>query len=1400
MRSRVSVTGGDDGVRHDVLIEAGPGADLHTVIAAVRQAVGASGVAYTRDGEILTEGPWDASEALLPGARISFAKDEPPPEPPAVGASGWTLTITAGPDLHRRFGLDHSVVVGRGIDADIRLTDDEMSRLHFELRVVTNGVEIRDVGSTNGTEASGAIVDSQWRRLSAGETIVAGRTMALLEQRPGTPASLIPREQRLELVESARAISPRLPRQRIVWPPAPTSERRVRIPWVVFLLPLLFAVVMAVVRQSPDALLFGLLTPISLLGNWWYQRGEARGRGSEDRAKYERAVDRARTEVSDVITAQSNRLHVCFPDPEEAIDIGTRRLTRLWERQRDHDDFSAIRLGVGTRVADLEIAYPADEPGERPLLSDVPITIGLRSGSVVGVVGDDHQAQSLQRWVLAQLAVAHSPDSLAIALLGSPLREGQWSSARWLPHVAHDWLLGVDAGTSGAIAERLLRYPASEGASRRSGRPAAEPPRAVVILTHPAELRRSPSVARLLAEASDAGLAVICFADESRQLPPECRTIVDVHGDVARLADEEGTTEFRVEGISDASLDEVCRALAPIVEPDSGAQAGARLPDLVRLDDLLPALTRDPNAMRAAWGSGRDGSPIGVTPQGPFVLDLAAQGPHALVAGTTGSGKSEFLRTAVTSLAASEDPDSITFVFIDYKGDSAFRVLKELPHCVGFVTDLDDRGAERALISFKAEVRRRSELITVAARSDDIEGYRAFRQHNPDTQLPPLPRLVIMIDEFARLKQNMPEFISGLIEIAQVGRSLGMHLVMATQRPAGNINDQIRACVDLIVCLRTASESDSRDVMGSPDAAHLAKEVRGRAFIKVAGAAPVLTQTASSTWTASAADATVRAFTVPWFAPGPAEDSLDVGTGPVSGSREDSEAIRVVRLAREVWASSRGGQPHRPWLPPLPEVVPAGSLAMPDDSCSLRLGLMDVPQRQEQVTLSWPLASGHLAVVGTLRTGRTSTLRTLLADLAARTTPDDVHIHAIDGGGGLGVLAELPHTGVVVERGQTERLERLLDLLEAEISQRRSRYVAGNLGSISQQRDTGRATDPFLALAIDRWDVFVDADPRGELTARLARLMSDGTEVGLCVILTGDERFATSAVLAQRIRATLALRVSDVSAALVPGLSTRQLSTTSGDGRAVWSLTAQEVQIPILGADPATPGQTSEVVRIAQRLRAEAPSAARGHRPARIDPLPDVVSLTSTHDLPSVGEGPVICVGGNTLSAFRMRHAPSGAVVQVLGREPSTTALAALVARQILDAGNRVWWLGRSTLPGATVVGPEELNSLAESAGPEDLVIVADFDRLSPTALSSLAASGGPALMLISAPGQLQPPALSQLSSRVTTAVAFAPLNRFDLPPDLAARVDPGYRLDGPLGRALLVIPDQTLVVQVLTA
>ena len=1408
MRTRVSVSPSWTAPARDVEIEGEAGADLASVLASVRTAGGWQGTVVSTDGVVPESGPWESAAALLPGQRLVISSQDAAgghTTPAGPGPrTGWLLIVTAGPAAGHAYPVGLRSVVGRGRVADLVVDDPELSRRHVELRVNGAVVEIRDLGSTNGSHIAGTRLGPEWTLLPPDATIKAGLSEFRVEREHGTPARLIPKDLRLELVESARTMDPPVTALRLSWPTRPAVERRATIPWVVFLLPLVFSVGVAVWRQSPDALIFGLLTPVSLLGNWWYQRGESRGRSSEDTARYERSVDRVRDEVARATVAERDRLLALHPSPAEAVDIGLRRLTRLWERRRDHEDFAVLRIGVGVRPAAIDITYPPDEVGEQPRLEAAPITVALRAGTVLGVSGTGPAAAALHRWIVTQLAVAHSPDLLPIAVLGAPLVQEEWGSARWLPHVAAEWLLGNDADRSAAIADRLGSSMA-RGSIEPGFAPAGSPnpaPRAVVLLTNAAELRRQPAVARLLARADELGLAVVCLADEPRRLPPECRTVIHVDGDVATMTGDSTASPFRAERVSAEAFDGVCRSLAPLVAPSPGSGAQAALPDLVRLDDLLHGPTRDLEAMRALWATKAVRGPIAVTAQGPFVLDLAEQGPHALVAGAPGSGKSEFLRTAVTSLAANADPESVSFVFIDYKGDSSFRVLKGLPHCVGFVTDLDESGAARALVSFGAEVKRRSELITVRAAADDIDGYRAYRRRHPD--LPPLPRLIIMVDEFARLKQNMPEFINGLVEIAQVGRSLGMHLVMATQRPAGNISDQIRACVDLTVCLRTATESESRDVIGTPEAAHLPKTSRGRALIRVGGGSAVLAQTASSTWTSVAAAATVSAEVLRWWQPSsppkpePLEgDDTDDASAATVFRGEAPEAERVVRMARQLW-DALGGQPlHRPWLEPLPVTLTVDALAPTSEDVALRIGLLDQPQRQAQASLTWPLANGHLAIVGGLRSGRTTAIRSFVADLADRTTPDDVHVHVIDGGGALGSLAQLPHVGVVVHRGQTERLIRLLDLLDAEIAARRARYAAGNLGSLAHQRAGSGTHDPYLLIAVDRWDSFTDADPRAELTPRLARLLTDGSEVGLVVMVTGDERFGASAALAQRMRAVLALRVSDPTAALVPGLGPRNLSATSVPGRAVWSPSLQEVQIPLLSPRDDAPAQNTAVAAIAERARARSAGAAARTAPVRIDALPDALTLAEAGMLPTQGTGPILCVGGNTLVAHRWDVGGPDRVVQVLGRPPASHDVAAMVATQVLASGGAVWWRGSGSPPGATEVAPSA--SLAETVSgcrPTDLLVLTILDGLAPDALSTLV-GGGPAMLIVSLLGALPGQALQAVAGRIRTHVVLAPTSRLELSADLAGALEPGFRLDGPPGRALLLRDRQPAVVQI---
>ena len=375
-------------------------------------------------------------------------------------------------------------------------------------------------------------------------------------------------------------------------------------------------------------------------------------------------------------------------------------------------------------------------------------------------------------------------------------------------------------------------------------------PKILVVLDGARLLRRIPGMPQVLAAARRAGVYSICIDESERLLPGGVRggrvLGPPSPGLRERCAAAGSTCSAAVlaDQVSPAWADRMARALAPVRDV-SRDDADAAIPSAARLLDLIGM--PDPDAgrhrRRAGTGSARTtAAPIGVGADGPFVVDLRADGPHGLIAGTTGAGKSELLQTIIASLAVANRPDAMTFVLIDYKGGSAFKDCARLPHTVGMVSDLDGHLTERALASLSAELKRREEILLHAG-AKDIEDYW-------DTTAPAAragrrsPRLVLIIDEFASLVAELPDFVTGLVGIAQRGRSLGVHLILATQRPAGVVSADIRANTNLRIALRVTDADESSDVIDAPDAAFIAKSTPGRCYVRSGAAAPVAVQSA----------------------------------------------------------------------------------------------------------------------------------------------------------------------------------------------------------------------------------------------------------------------------------------------------------------------------------------------------------------------------------------------------------------------------------------------------------------------------------------------------------------------------------------------------------------------------
>jgi len=744
---------------------------------------------------------------------------------------------------------------------------------------------------------------------------------------------------------------------------------------------------------QPFFALFALLGPVMAAAGWIEDKVKAKRSGRKQTAAdrerleaYQADVDRAVASVAAV-----GRCRLGF---DSAVRIAVHADMRLWERRNHHPDAGSVVIGYGSAPLS-PVPLPEDEALEQAArtatVESVPIAVDLAPGRVLALV-DRQRRSTIAGAIVAQMAIWRGPCDLRIAIVTD--RPEDWDWTKWLPHVASDPLAGTRllAGSRADI-EAVMQY----------CRDTDEEILLVVDVIDPVSL----GLHDVLAAPHVA--AVVAVAGHS-SIPGSATQVVE--DGVLRNAWSSNATRFDPIDPDRTVLDLIARSIAPLEDPERRV-VGSTIPAGVALRSLDPKCV-DARRVRQGWSGSPEGLKfvLGMGESGPLFLDLVADGPHALVAGTTGSGKSELLRTLVASLASTYSPDDVNFVLVDYKGGSAFDACSRLPHVVGLVTDLDGRLAERAKVSLEAELRRREHILR-GRNAEDIVQYRRLGGAG-------LPRLVIVVDEFAALASDVPSFMDAVIDFAQRGRSLGVHLVLATQRPAGVVSEPIRANANLRISLRVQSEHDARDVISDTAPAGLPRHLPGRAYVRTGPGELRTFQTASVTSAADRTDFTAVPFRFAMY-PEPS---------PSTNGVRDLDAIVEVLSA----AAEGHSEPYRPWRPALPEIIERVEV----ESVGIGVGVEDQPERQSQTVWEWD-PSINLALIGTPHSGASEALEAILAHAVSVPAGDEVGFYVIAGSGSTWSSAgSIPAIGDVVLASQSSRLQRLIGRLNEEVESRRS--------------------------------------------------------------------------------------------------------------------------------------------------------------------------------------------------------------------------------------------------------------------------------------------------------------------------------------------------------------------------
>lgn len=1066
-----------------------------------------------------------------------------------VAATAVELRIVGGCRAGARIALPPGrTTIGRAEAADVTVQDPALSREHVALVVDPGGtVVVSDLGTSNGTAVDGRPLRPETPEvLERGAVVEAGRTVFAVVDAPLTvrvAASRVPAAGAAGAVPFNRP-----PRIRTTYAPGsvrldspPMRQRRQQIPWFLIAMPMVIGIAIYLITRSPIAIVMACLTPVLLLANAIADRRYDDSEHAQDVRAWEHdLVEQRERLVIDHAHERAARRRLA-PDLAELEARATGLQAELWERRATDPDAMALRLGTADqpteatielpRTGDIELRQEARDSLE-PLMTvpAVPVMVDLRTVGAVGVVGPEAARHAAARAMLVQAATLRSPlDLVIVAGISEALAEQEtWLS--WLPHVtAPSTLIDGDRIAIGRQAtDELVRTVIAVLAERRADdRPRQAGRTGVLLVLDDVVAPDRSVVASLLEGCAEHEVHVLWLAGQRADLPGGCGAIVELHpdqpgrGSATWAASGVHIADMTVDQLELETADRIGRSLAPL--RDVTAAGGGELPRRVSLLELLDLTDLQPEPIMDRWddltGAGL-AAPLGAGPDGPWEIDLRDQGPHGLVAGTTGAGKSELLQTMIASLAAAHPPSRLSFLLIDYKGGAAFKDVGQLPHCVGLVTDLDEHEVRRALVSLEAELKRREHLLAAAGAKDLLE----LERRSADAPAP----LVIVIDEFATLAKEVPAFVAGVVDVAQRGRSLGVHLVLATQRPSGAITANIRANTTLRMALRVASTEDSDDVVDVPDAARLPRSIPGRVLVRVGPGELTEVQTAyGGGWTPRPGedDGSVRIRL--------RSDDIgasarpDVDQGPTDLQRLVATIEEATALAGEVAAP-------RPWLAPLPPAIARADLGGlgPEPDGVATLGLADEPRRQRQTVASVDLrAVGSFLVYGASGSGRSSTLRQIAASLAADTPVRRVHLHAIDaGGGGLRQLADLPHTSAVVVPEDVERVERVLQLLVETLEERQRAFVqehANDLDTLRERRPD--ATLPRHVLLIDGWTAFAEAFQdveRGRLLDLVVRLVADGRGAGIHLVISGDRRASIPTPIAAAVPRRLVLRMA----------------------------------------------------------------------------------------------------------------------------------------------------------------------------------------------------------------------------------------------------------------------------------
>ncbi|MEQ1700633.1 MAG: FtsK/SpoIIIE domain-containing protein [Ilumatobacteraceae bacterium] len=1196
------------------------------------------------------------SAGLQSGERVSIIADggQFSSAAPAAGHAA-TLTVIEGPDAGSSFPLQFgSNQIGRGRGNDVRLTDPMVSKAHARINV-GDQLDIADLGSSNGIQLRGTTVTRAV--IGANDVAVIGDTAFRVVQHATQAAHAVP-SPTVEFNRSPR-LDPVVEGEELVAPSPPQQPGHARFPVIPLVAPIFMASIMFAITRNVTSIVFVALSPIMMVGSFFENRFAGKKAFELGTRQFRAGLKDLEIQMHYALDQEGIGRRAEYPATAEVVQAVQTRDPLLWTRRPDQRAFLDLRLGLGPRPSRHTIKLPSsnttspelwreltDIPKRYRLVENVPVVADLEDCGSVGIAGPGTHADAAARSAVLQVCGLHSPAEVVLCALISPDHAPGWEWLKWLPHTSSDHCpLGVEqlaVSNTAPLVAALDDFVAQREAARRGSESKAPVPRVVLLVDDTASMDRA-QVVDLMERGGSVGVHLIWFANSQAQLPAACRVFLAADPTsgtwrVGDVRDGVAADDIVPDLLDAAAAETAARLLSPVVDAGALVDDDSDIPRAVTFLNLVDSeIASNPSTVIGSWRASyslpsdypapgekrkrhRDDitlrAVIGSTSAQPFMLDLRSQGPHALVGGTTGAGKSEFLQTWVLGMAAAHSPDRVNFLFVDYKGGAAFSECTNLPHTVGLVTDLSPHLVRRALVSLKAELRYREELLQHHKANDLVA------LEKKDIAAAP-PSLIIIVDEFAALVKEVPDFVDGVVDVAQRGRSLGLHLILATQRPAGVIRDNLRANTNLRIALRMADEADSQDVVGTKQAA-LFEPIPGRALAKLGPGRLTTFQTAYvGGWTSNEPPKPVILVDELRIGGGSRWEPPEVDDGGMeSADRGPNDLKRIVATVSQAAIDAGIPTPRKPWQAELATAYELARLRPSRTDRELVFGILDDPDRQQQTSVQFePDRDGNMAVFGTGGAGKSAFLRTL-AVAAGLSAEGPCQVYGLDfGSRGLSMLEPLPHVGSIIGGDDSERVARLLHFLRKTIDDRAQRYAAARAGSITEYRTlAGKPDEPRLLVLLDGFGAFRTAYESGATQALYDMFMgltADGRPLGVHFVITADRPSIVPGSLGSNIQKRLVLRLAQEADYGYFGVPADAISPASPAGRGF--IDGYEVQVAVLGGQPSTARQSAAISKLADELR----SSGRWSAAPEIERLAEHVELAA---LPMAVDG-LPCLG-----------------------------------------------------------------------------------------------------------------------------------------------------------------------------